>query len=125
MGHYDGRGPTAPYVPANTKRRRTGPFTAVCHPVSCRRSTHRPIWGQGMSSGSFARRLATFLLEWAISFAPGDTIEWGNAVLGELHQVDGDWSALLWAIGGASMLLKHALVAIVFPGRNHPLSTSR
>jgi len=77
-----------------------------------------------MSSGSFARRLATFLLTRAISFAPADTIEWGNAVLGELYQVEGDWSALFWAIGGASMLLKHALVASVFPGRNHPFSSS-
>jgi len=77
-----------------------------------------------MTAGSFARRLATFLLEWAISLAPTDTIEWGNAVLGELHQVEGDWSALLWAIGGAGMLLKHTLVAVIFPGRNHPLSSS-
>lgn len=77
-----------------------------------------------MNSGSFPRRLATFLLEWAISVAPTDTLEWGNAVLGELYQVEGDWSALLWAIGGAGMLLKRALVAIIFPAGNHPLSSS-
>jgi hypothetical protein len=77
-----------------------------------------------MRSGSIVRRFATFLLKRAISFAPADTIEWGNAVLGELYQVERDWSALLWAIGGASMLLKHAFVAIVFPGRNHSLSSN-
>ena len=41
-------------------------------------------------------------------------------MLGELAQVKGEWAALFWAVGGAAVLVKHALVALVFPARNTP-----
>jgi len=71
-----------------------------------------------MSTLPFPRRLATLLLEAAISIAPHEALDWGHAMLGELRHVEGNWSALFWSLGGAGVLAKHALVALVFPAAN-------
>ena len=74
-----------------------------------------------MTLGTLPRRLAVFLLESAISIAPKDAVDWGHAMLGELAQVESNWSALLWSLGGAGVLAKHAIVAIIFPRGNRPV----
>ena len=74
-----------------------------------------------MTLGTLSRRLAAFLLESAISIAPKDAVDWGHAMLGELAQVESNWSApLLWSFGSAGVLARHAIVAIILP-RNRPV----
>jgi hypothetical protein len=63
------------------------------------------------------RHVATVLLESAIRIAPADTREWGEAMRGELSVVDGQWAALMWAFGGARVMVKYALFSIFVPGR--------
>jgi hypothetical protein len=63
------------------------------------------------------RQAATTLLESAIRIAPRETREWGQAILGELSYVEGPWTAMTWALGGASFLVKDALLSLVMPGR--------
>jgi hypothetical protein len=63
----------------------------------------------------FPRRVATLLLRFAIWIAPHDTQDWGRGMLNELHHVEGNWSALLWSLGGAGVLAKHAMLAIILP----------
>jgi hypothetical protein len=64
----------------------------------------------------FPRRLATLLLRLAIWIAPHDTHDWGHGMLSELNHVPGNWSALLWSLGGAGVLAKHAVLAVILPG---------
>jgi hypothetical protein len=64
----------------------------------------------------FPRRVATLILRFAIWIAPHDTHDWGHGMLSELNHVPGNWSALLWAIGGAGVLAKHAMLAVILPG---------
>jgi tetratricopeptide (TPR) repeat protein len=64
------------------------------------------------------RRLASLLLRSAIRVTPPDTLDWAQAMLSELSHVEGDWTALLWAVGGASVLAKHALLSVVIPRSN-------
>jgi hypothetical protein len=66
------------------------------------------------------RRVAAFLLQSAISIAPRDTLDWGHAMLAELHHVQGNWAALVWSLGSAGVLAKHALLSLIFPSRNRP-----
>jgi hypothetical protein len=66
---------------------------------------------------SHLRQAATVLLEYAIRLAPSDTREWGRAMEGELNHVEGQWAATMWALGGASVLVKHALASFLIPGR--------
>jgi hypothetical protein len=66
------------------------------------------------------RRIAAFLLQSAISIAPRDTLDWGHAMLGELEHVQGNWAALLWSLGSAGVLAKHALLSVIFPSRDRP-----
>lgn len=63
------------------------------------------------------RQAATVLLQSAIRIAPPDTREWGRAMMGELNYVEGPWAAAMWALGGASVLAKHALASLIIPGR--------
>jgi len=63
------------------------------------------------------RHVATLLLDSAIRIAPSDLREWGQAMRGELSYVDGQWTALMWAFGGAGMMVKYALISIFVPGR--------
>ncbi|HXN51219.1 MAG TPA: hypothetical protein VN943_04720 [Candidatus Acidoferrum sp.] len=66
------------------------------------------------------RRVAAFLLQSAISIAPRDTLDWAHAMLAELRHVQGNWAALLWSLGSAGVLAKHALRSLIFPSRNRP-----
>jgi len=62
------------------------------------------------------RTVAIALLRFAIWIAPHDTNDWGHAMLNELNHVEGNWSALIWSLGGAGVLAKHAIVALILPG---------
>jgi hypothetical protein len=74
----------------------------------------------------YPRRVANLLLRFAMSVAPPDHIEWARAMQSELDHVEGDWAALRWAIGGASVLARHALVRAVLPGTDrHPGSLAK
>lgn len=80
---------------------------------------------QGLEDGSaivaleaHLRQVATLLLRSAIRIAPRETLDWGEAMLGELNHVEGHWAALMWALGGAGVLAKHTLVSFISPGRN-------
>ncbi len=69
-----------------------------------------------MIPADFPRSLAVLLLRFAIWIAPHDTLDWGHGMLSELHHVEGNWSALFWAVGGAGVLAKHAMLALILPG---------
>jgi len=71
-------------------------------------------------------RAARKILRLAISIAPDDTPEWGQRMLSEPNQVQGNWAALLWAIGGASVVAKQAALSAIFrDGGRHALPLSR
>jgi hypothetical protein len=69
---------------------------------------------------AYLRRIAALLLRFAIWIAPPDTLDWGHAMLAELRHVQGNWAALLWSLGSAGVLAKHALLSVIFPSRNRP-----
>lgn len=77
-----------------------------------------------MIAAALPRRIATVLLQSAISIAPREAREWGHAMLSELRHVEGNWSALFWSLGSAGVLAKHALVALIFRGRNRSTISS-
>jgi hypothetical protein len=66
-----------------------------------------------MTPPAFPRSVAIALLRFAIWIAPHDTHDWGHGMLSELNHVEGNWSALIWSIGGAGVLAKHAIVAVI------------
>jgi hypothetical protein len=79
-----------------------------------------------VTPAAYPRRIAALLLRFAIWIAPPDTLDWGHAMLAELRHVQGNWAALAWSLGSASVLAKHALLSLIFPGRNRPtIPTSR
>lgn len=53
------------------------------------------------------RRLAARLLREVARLAPSTTQEWASAMLRELDFIEGDWAALLWALGSAAAILRH------------------
>jgi len=61
------------------------------------------------------RQAASVLLESAIRIAPPEAREWGEAMRGELDYVEGSWAAASWALGGASVMAKHALMSLLVP----------
>jgi hypothetical protein len=65
---------------------------------------------------AYPRRIAALLLRFAIWIAPHDSLDWGRGMLSELNHVQGNWAALIWAVGGAGVLAKHALLSVIFPG---------
>jgi hypothetical protein len=65
---------------------------------------------------AYPRRIAALLLRFAIWIAPRETLDWGQGMLSELNHVQGNWAALIWAMGGAGILAKHALLSVIFPG---------
>lgn len=77
-----------------------------------------------MTAPTLPRRAAAFLLRSAISIAPHDAIDWGHAMLSELCQVEGDWSALLWSLGSIGVLAKCALVTALFGNANYSIVPS-
>jgi hypothetical protein len=54
------------------------------------------------------RLLASRLLSVVVRYAPTEYREWANAMLCELDFVEGDWAALLWALGGATTIFRQA-----------------
>jgi hypothetical protein len=58
---------------------------------------------------SFARRFAERVLRAILRRAPDDSRDWANAVLRELDFIESDWTALLWAIGGAFAMIRYSL----------------
>jgi hypothetical protein len=54
------------------------------------------------------RRLAVKLLSAVLRHAPDDSRDWASAMLRELDFIEGDWAALLWAIGSATAILRRA-----------------
>jgi len=64
---------------------------------------------------AYPRRIAALLLRFAIWIAPRDTLDWGRGMFSELNHVQGNWAALLWAVGGAGVLAKHALLSMILP----------
>jgi hypothetical protein len=69
---------------------------------------------------AYPRRIASLFLRFAIWIAPHDTLDWGRGMLSELNHVQGNWAALIWAVGGAGVLAKHALFSLISPSRNRP-----
>src|ERR1700704_653856 len=65
---------------------------------------------------AYPRRIAAVLLRFAIWIAPHDAHDWGRGMLSELNHVQGNWAALIWAVGGAGVLAKHALLSVILPG---------
>ncbi|MGA2650660.1 MAG: hypothetical protein ABSF28_09060 [Terracidiphilus sp.] len=57
------------------------------------------------------RTLATALLRYAIRVAPEASGEWAAAMLRELDFVEGDWAALIWALGSTTVILRDAASA--------------
>jgi hypothetical protein len=69
---------------------------------------------------------AIALLRFAIWIAPHDTLDWGRGMLSELDHVEGNWSALIWSLGGTGVLAKHAILAAILPGSHRrTVSTAR
>ena len=68
------------------------------------------------------RHAANTLLESAIRIAPPDTREWGQAMRGEIDYVEGTWAAVMWALGGARVMTKHALISFFLPGRGQRIA---
>ena len=54
------------------------------------------------------RKLAGALLSGVLRLAPEESRDWASAMLRELDFVDGDWAALLWALGSTTAILRHA-----------------
>jgi len=77
-----------------------------------------------VTSQTYLRSVAASLLRLALKVAPQDSFGWGQAVLGELDYVEGDWPALAWAFGGAVVLTKHAMLSLILPGRKRPAINS-
>ncbi len=71
-----------------------------------------------MMPNTLLHRVADWILRAGIRLAPGDAREWGNAMLGELYSIEGSWAALAWSLGGAGVLAKQALIALLLPARN-------
>jgi hypothetical protein len=69
------------------------------------------------------RQAATVLLESAIRIAPPGTRDWGQAMRGELPYVEGTWAAVVWALGGASVMAKYALVSLFTPARRRSIAS--
>jgi quercetin dioxygenase-like cupin family protein len=59
------------------------------------------------------RLLATRLLTTVLRRCANDDWTWGTAMLRELDAIEGDWSALRWALGSASVVLKQAAAGIL------------
>jgi hypothetical protein len=54
------------------------------------------------------RRFAAALLTAVLRIAPPASREWASAMLRELDFIPGEWTALFWALGSASAIVRHA-----------------
>ena len=61
-----------------------------------------------------SRRAAEFILRVTLRFHSQTNREWAGAMRSELDFIQNDWSALLWALGGASALAKRSLMRFAF-----------
>ncbi len=52
-----------------------------------------------------------------IHIAPADVRDWGQAMMGELDNVQGSWAEAMWALGSSSVLARHTLTSLLTPGR--------
>lgn len=59
-----------------------------------------------MATHSAQRRLASWLLHMVLRVAPREGRQWARAMLCELDFVEGDWAALIWALGGTAAMLR-------------------
>jgi hypothetical protein len=59
---------------------------------------------------SAVRRAAVRTLEFVVRRMRGETRIWGDAMLREMDFVDDDWSAVRWALGGATVLCRQTLI---------------
>jgi len=77
----------------------------------------------------FAKAVAVKSLELAVRFWPSESRQWGQALLGEAHEIAQPVEAFFWALGGAAVFLRshlsHLLALLKLPpGRTTvPLST--
>ena len=55
-------------------------------------------------------------MRFAIWIAPHDILDWGRGMHSELNHVQGNWAALIWAVGAAGVVAKHALLSVILPG---------
>jgi hypothetical protein len=58
---------------------------------------------------SALRRLASSLLRAVVRHASSGTQDWANAMLRELDFIEGDWKALLWALGSTTAIFRHSV----------------
>jgi hypothetical protein len=63
-----------------------------------------------MTDFSAIRRIAAWLLTFCHRFSPPSVRDWGEAMLAELEFVEGDWPALAWAAGGATVLMRRSFI---------------
>ena len=77
-----------------------GETALLVHILSCQ---------SGVMRDAYPTRAARKILRLAISIAPDDTREWGQGMLSEPNQVQGNW-----AIGGASVLAEQAALPAIF-----------
>jgi hypothetical protein len=61
------------------------------------------------------RRLASGILTTSVRWASPEVREWGNAMLREMDFVEGDWVALFWALGSATVLFRRLEVPELMP----------
>ena len=73
------------------------------------------------------RKVASRWLAAMIRYSPGLSREWANAMLREIDFVEGDWSALQWALGSMAALCRY-LISVelrAFHGKCRELSVKR
>ncbi len=58
---------------------------------------------------SVARKLAYRLLNRVVRHASPDSQDWASAMLRELDFVEGDWGALVWALGSVTAVFRHSV----------------
>lgn len=59
---------------------------------------------------SILRQAAFGILRTVVRLAPVSSQRWAEAMLGELDHVEGDLSALRWALGGTVAIGRHSLI---------------
>ncbi len=62
------------------------------------------------------RRAAFRMLTTTARLAPAESRHWADAMLAELHHVEGEFPALRWALGSAAAVCRHSLMHL------HPVS---
>jgi len=57
---------------------------------------------------SAPRKLAKYLMRTAVRYASPESREWAEGMLHELDYIEGDWSALFWALGSTIAIFQLA-----------------